>query len=98
MARVRLPLPPLSPPYKRGEEEDTGSPIRSGMTEGEVLAGFRPRATRSFCFGKRIKNHGRPGVAPGGCLCPGPDCLTNNPVAGLVYVADPAASCRITLR
>ena len=27
-------------------------------------AGFRPRATRSFCFGKRTQNHWRPGVAP----------------------------------
>jgi hypothetical protein len=29
----------------------------------EGFAGFRPRATRSFCFGKRTQNHGRPGVA-----------------------------------
>ena len=27
-------------------------------------AGFRPRTTRSFCFGKRTQNHWRPGVAP----------------------------------
>ena len=33
------------------------------MTEEEVLAGFRPRTPRSFCFGKRTQNHGRPGVA-----------------------------------
>ena len=26
-------------------------------------AGCRPRATRSFCFGKRTQNHWRPGVA-----------------------------------
>ncbi len=26
-------------------------------------AGFRPRTTRSFCFGKRTQNHWRPGVA-----------------------------------
>ena len=38
-------------------------------------AGFRPRTTRSFCFGKRTQNHWRPGVAPRGCLCPSPDCL-----------------------
>ena len=31
--------------------------------KGEILAGFRPRAPRSFCFGKRTQNHGRPGVA-----------------------------------
>ena len=36
-------------------------------------------------------------VWPDGCLCPGPVCLTNCPVAGPVYVADPAAPCRITL-
>ena len=48
----------------------------AGMTEGGGLAGFRPRtprgrdagcrprATRSFCFGKRTQNHWRPGVAP----------------------------------
>ena len=41
----------------------------------EGFAGFRPRATRSFCFGKRTQNHRRPGVAPGGCLCHSPDCL-----------------------
>ena len=28
-----------------------------------MLAGFRPRTPRSFCFGKRTQNHGRPGVA-----------------------------------
>ena len=35
------------------------------MTEKEkqVLAGFRPCTTRSFCFGKRTQNHGRPSVA-----------------------------------
>ena len=35
------------------------------MTAGEKqgLAGFRPRTTRSFCFGKRTQNHWRPGVA-----------------------------------
>ena len=32
-----------------------------------IFAGLRPRTTRSFCFGKRPQNHGRPGVAmPGG--------------------------------
>ena len=36
--------------------------------EGAVLAGFRPRTTRSFCFGKRTQNHGRPGVALRGPL------------------------------
>ena len=47
----------------------------AGMTEGERFcgvspphdegknAGFRPPAPRSFCFGKRTQNHGRPGVA-----------------------------------
>ena len=47
---------------------------------GEILAGLRPRATRgnfagsrprtprSFCFGKRTQNHGRPGVALRGPL------------------------------
>ncbi len=39
---------------------------------GSSDAGFRPRTTRSFCFGKRTQNHWRPGVAPRGCLCPGP--------------------------
>ena len=29
----------------------------------ERNAGFRPRTTRSFCFGKRTQNHWRPGVA-----------------------------------
>ena len=33
MTRLRMPLPPLAPPYKGGEQKDTGSPIRSGMTE-----------------------------------------------------------------
>ena len=28
-----------------------------------MLAGFRPHTPRSFCFGKRTQNHGRPGVA-----------------------------------
>ena len=31
--------------------------------KGEGFAGVRPRAPRSFCFGKRTQNHGRPGVA-----------------------------------
>ncbi len=35
-------------------------PARRG--EG-MLAGFRPRTPRSFCFGKRTQNHGRPGGA-----------------------------------
>ncbi len=34
-------------------------------------AGFRPRATRSFCFGKRTQNQ----WPPGGSLCPGPCCV-----------------------
>ena len=34
----------------------------------EGFAGFRPSATRSFCFGKRTQNHRRPGVAPGGAF------------------------------
>ena len=33
-----------------------------------MLAGFRPRTPRSFCFGKRTQNHGRPGVALRGPL------------------------------
>ena len=33
-----------------------------------LLAGFRPRTPRSFCFGKRTQNHGRPGVALRGPL------------------------------
>ena len=32
---------------------------------GNSLAGFRPRTSRSFCFGKRTQNHSRPGVAQG---------------------------------
>ncbi len=31
---------------------------------GEGIAGFRPRTTRFFCFGKRTQNHWRPCVAP----------------------------------
>ena len=30
---------------------------------GKKHAGFRPRTTRFFCFGKRTQNHWRPGVA-----------------------------------
>ena len=41
------------------------------MRKGTVLAGLRPRTTRSFCFGKRTQNHGRPGVALRGAL---PQC------------------------
>ena len=37
-----------------------GSPPHA---EGEGFAGVRPRTARSFCFGKRTQNHGRPGVA-----------------------------------
>ncbi len=43
-------------PYHRREMHDN-TPKR------EVLAGFRPRTTRSFCFGKRTQNYWRPGVA-----------------------------------
>ena len=32
-------------------------------TTREGFAGFRPRTARSFCFGKRTQNHGRPGAA-----------------------------------
>ncbi len=35
-------------------------------------AGFRPRRTRFFCFGKRTQNQWHPGVAPRGFLCHGP--------------------------
>ena len=38
------------------------SPDRVG-DDRALLAGVRPRTTRSFCFGKRTQNHGRPGVA-----------------------------------
>ena len=43
------------------------SPLPS-PTGGEGQAGFRPRTTRSFCFGKRTQNQGRPGVALRGPL------------------------------
>ncbi len=36
--------------------------------DGEILAGFRPRTARSFCFGKRTQNQGRPGAALWGPL------------------------------
>ncbi len=41
-----------------------GSPINYQ----NYLAGFRPRATRPFCFGKRAENHSRPCAAPLGKL------------------------------
>ncbi len=58
-------------PARRGEE-DCG--VSAPHDEGRrSFAGFRPRTTRSFCFGKRTQNHWRPGGAPQrGCLCPGP--------------------------
>ena len=47
---------------RKGEGDSCGvsAPHDEG---GEVLAGFRPRTPRSFCFGKRTQNHGRPGAA-----------------------------------
>ncbi len=52
----------LSSPTPIGDPESLG-----------FLAGFRPRTTRSFCFGKRTQNQWRPGGPPQrGCLCPGP--------------------------
>ena len=54
MARLRrqkIAMPPSPCPLPRGERGKEG------------LAGLRPRTTRSFCFGKRIQNHGHPGVA-----------------------------------
>ena len=63
----------VAAPHDLGEKYLRGcGPARLG---GEILAGLRPRATRgnfagsrprtprSFCFGKRTQNQGRPGVA-----------------------------------
>ena len=36
-----------------------------------MLAGFRPHTTRSFCFGKRTQNQGRPGAALAFLVIPG---------------------------
>ncbi|GEM_PF-2841819 len=36
-----------------------------------MRAGFRPHTTRSFCFGKRTQNHGRPGEALAFLVIPG---------------------------
>ena len=44
-----------------------GTPLRILVRKKNIrslFAGFRPRATRSFCFGKRTQNHFRPCVAP----------------------------------
>ena len=46
--------------------------VAPARDEGEKIAGCRPRATRSFCFGKRTQNHWRPGVAPRGVFAPVP--------------------------
>ena len=47
-------------PARRGGFLRGFGPARRG---GEGFAGCRPRTARSFCFGKRTQNHGRPGVA-----------------------------------
>ena len=62
---------------RRGEEALAGLRPRTtwgrntcgvaGATRGN-FAGSRPRTPRSFCFGKRTQNQGRPGVALRGPL------------------------------
>ncbi len=37
--------------------------LESPINYQNYLAGFRPRTTRSFCFGKRTQNHFRPCAA-----------------------------------
>ena len=43
--------------------------------KGEVLAGFRPRTTRSFCVSAKGSKTIGAQAWPFGCLCPSPDCL-----------------------
>ena len=37
--------------------------VRKRAFAGLYLRGFGPGTPRSFCFGKRTPNHGRPGMA-----------------------------------
>ena len=46
-----------------GQRMHAGWRPRTTRGEGGIFAWLRPRATRSFCFGKRTQNHGRPSVA-----------------------------------
>ena len=72
IVRRSLP-PPLLSFQRKGRERrwipDRVEDDREGKSAcGVIFAGFRPRTTRSFCFGKRTQNHGRRGVALRGPL------------------------------
>ena len=57
------PRGPADPGKNPAVTPGGATPHGAGECRKGILAGFRPRTARSFCFGKRTQNQGRPGAA-----------------------------------